>query len=86
MQTRFVVYRAYNRDGYAPAILVVIAGKHIPFVTLDAGDLAMYRRWTAHDWLERPYIPWPSVAYWKAYARRTGAIRFERFTVLGETP
>ena len=86
MQTRFVVHRAYNRAGHEVAALVVVAGRHIPFGNLAAKDTAMFRGWPAASWTGRHYIPWPSVAYWKDYARECHATRFERFTVLGETP
>lgn len=71
---RFVVYKAFDKSGERVGELLVAGGRHMPFTRVYAAiELAC----TTEE-LIMEYASFDSIDYWKSYAKRCGACRFQK--------
>lgn len=71
---RFVVYKAVDKHGKFLRQLQVAGGRFMPFG--GALDLSRGLRVTTEQLM--PYAAFPSVEYWKGFAKERGACRFQK--------
>ena len=82
MKTRIVVHIALNAKGERVGSAVEAAGRLLPF---GGHVFSTWKYQSATQWIYLKFITIESVKYWKDYAKRCGAVRFQRVTLLGET-
>ena len=81
MKTRMVVHIALDAEGKRCGSLVEVCGRFIPFGGYVSPE---WKSINAKEWIDRKFGTFPSIHYWKTYAKKEGFVRFQRVTLLGE--
>lgn len=81
MKTRIIVHIALNAKGERCGSMVEVCGRLIPF---GGHVFSTWKYQSATQWIDLKFTTLESIAFWKKYSKRNGAVRFQRVTVLGE--
>lgn len=82
MNTRFIVHKAYRGNVFLGS-LVEVAGRYIMLWVNPQQVVAAMLNQKATHWIATSFVTVPSFSFWHEIAKRRGATRFERVTMLG---